>query len=351
MFVTCHSKIKDCMKRIITCIAILITAFAQTQAQHPRVCDYVSLKHALKGLECEVITPSTFKDTLLLEHTIKEIKIKVIEKYGKSIDSLNIINYKNDTVYIYHEYDQKDFIAEIKTNKGAFRIYSHANKDILFEPFEIKTKQEIDKNKDPDPFDVNIYPDLFDWNGLEKLFLNNEMYVGGEEPINCMLTRLIFKDYKLEYINNWNFRPLIISLKNCHELNRKYGFTTDSILPTKTIIHIYDTISKINNDEYIYLMFEDENRLPERFKKGSAAVYLDDKVYPGLETNNINYLYEKPDTRSRKIYDLDKEVLIIYDIVGLWYYVKTTHPEKEKCYGWLKLHKTPTYLLNAEFYK
>ena len=43
---------------------------------------------------------------------IYNYKIKVIEKYGKSIDSLNIINYKNDTVYIYHEYDQKDFIAE-----------------------------------------------------------------------------------------------------------------------------------------------------------------------------------------------------------------------------------------------
>ena len=43
------------MKRIITCIAILITAFAQTQAQHPRVCDYLSLKHALKNKEYEII--------------------------------------------------------------------------------------------------------------------------------------------------------------------------------------------------------------------------------------------------------------------------------------------------------
>ena len=54
------------MKRIITCIAILITAFAQTQAQHPRVCDYVSLKHALKGMECEVMRPASYyynKDT------------------------------------------------------------------------------------------------------------------------------------------------------------------------------------------------------------------------------------------------------------------------------------------------
>ena len=98
-------------------------------------------------------------------------------------------------------------------------------------------------------------------------------------------------------------------------------------------------------------MFEDENRLPERIKKGSGAIYLDYEVYPYLETNNINYLYEEPNIRSRKIYNLEKEVLIIYDIVGLWYYVKTTHPDKKECFGWIKLQKVPAYILNAEFYK
>ena len=71
----------------------------------------------------------------------------------------------------------------------------------------------------------------------------------------------------------------------------------------------------------------------------------------GYEFSDIEHECYATLLKCIKIYDLDKEVLIIYDIVGLWYYVKTTHPEKEKCYGWLKLHKTHTYLLNAEFYK
>ena len=77
------------MKRIITCIAILITAFAQTQAQHPRVCDYVSLKHALKGREFENVGPDIFNfgyGGMEIIHTKEEIRIETINQYGEEID-------------------------------------------------------------------------------------------------------------------------------------------------------------------------------------------------------------------------------------------------------------------------
>ena len=338
------------MKRIITCIAILITAFAQTQAQHPRVCDYVSLKHALKGMECEVMRPASYyynKDTVLIEHTKEEIRIGVINKYGKAIDSLNIINYKSDTVYIYGESGfYEDYFDEIKTSKGTFRIRTQANPELFFEPLEMPafTKRELH-----DTIPASIYPDIFEWEGLERLIKDGD--TGHTAEVWCSLTRLILDEYKLTHVDRWESRIFISSLKREIALAKKYGRKIN--IPSEyEVIHVYDTISKKNNDEYICLMFEDENRLPERIKKGSGGIYLDDNVYPYLEANNINYLYEEPNTRSRKIYNLENEVLIIYDIIGFWYYVRTTHPDKKECYGWIKLQKEPAYILDySDYYK
>ena len=189
------------MKRIITCIAILITAFAQLHAQHPRVCDYVSLKHALKGLECEVMRPASYyynKDTVLIEHTKEEIRIGVINKYGKAIDSLNIINYKNDTVYIYSEYDIRGkHITEIKTHKGAFRIRTQTNPELFFEPLEMP---DIDKQELNDAIPESIYPDIFEWDGLEKLIKDSSTKHTAD--VWCTLTRLILNEYKLMHRNS-----------------------------------------------------------------------------------------------------------------------------------------------------
>ena len=69
------------MKRIITCIAILITALAQLHAQHPRVCDYVSLKYALKDREFEVMTLLGHTDDIVkIVHTKEEIRIQSLKR-------------------------------------------------------------------------------------------------------------------------------------------------------------------------------------------------------------------------------------------------------------------------------
>lgn len=100
--------------------SVLLTAFISINAQHPRVCDYVSLKHALKGREIDFMTPGPYTEGVVqtVEHSKEEIRIGVINEYGKEIDSLNIINYKNDTVYIYTEDSLvEELFAEIKTTR------------------------------------------------------------------------------------------------------------------------------------------------------------------------------------------------------------------------------------------
>ena len=160
------------MKRIIVFFSMLLTAFISINAQHPRVCDYVSLKHALKGREIDFMTPAPYTEEFVqtVKHSKKEIRIGVINEYGKEIDSLNIINYKNDTVYIYTEnrFFGEELFAEIKTNKGAFRIHSLKDSTLFFKPIEINVHVDEDTYFDP-TFAPGIYPEIFEWNGLEKL--------------------------------------------------------------------------------------------------------------------------------------------------------------------------------------
>ena len=331
------------MKRIITCIAILITAFAQTQAQHTRVCDYVSLKHALKGMECEVMRPASYyynKDTVLIEHTKEEIRIGVINKYGKAIDSLNIINYKSDTVYIYGESGfYEDYFDEIKTSKGAFRISSQENPELFFEPLEMPvfTEQELCDTK------TSIYPDIFEWDGLERLIKDRSTEHTAD--VWCGLTRLILNEYKLIHVDCWASRIFISSLKRDIALDKKYGRKINR--PSEyVVLHVYNNINKKNDDDYIAIMYEDENIPPQWIKKGSWAIEIGD-----YDEKKKYVLYEEPNTRSRKVYKFKEDVLIIYDIVGHWYYVKATNTNRNDCYGWIKLKKVPASFLNADVYK
>ena len=230
------------MKRIITCIAILITAFAQTQAQHPRVCDYISLKRALKGMECEVITAEfTNKENILeLVHTKEEIRISKIEQFGKDVDSLDIIDYKNDTVYIYRKVCLLGYTEtiELKSSKGAYRVYEDYKK--IFEQFEIDDNDEEEWSNDPN-YCPSIYPDLFEWNGIEKLLKERSMAGGGEEFEE--LYRLILKDCKLIHADKWFFRPLLFPLKWICETHERHGYKKN--IPSEmTLVHVYDTESK-----------------------------------------------------------------------------------------------------------
>ena len=98
------------MNKFFIYIIITFTAFTSVQAQHPRVCDYVSLKHALKGREFEVITARPTDKAIELLHTKEEIRIPTIGEFGKEIDSLDIIDYNGDTVYIYRRSIFEDVI-------------------------------------------------------------------------------------------------------------------------------------------------------------------------------------------------------------------------------------------------
>ena len=334
------------MKRYFFCLVAFLAILFPSMAQHPRVCDYVSLKYALKDREFEVMTLCGHtNDSVKIVHTKEEIRIQSLNLFGKEIDSLNLIDYKDDTIYIYND---KISLTCIKSRKGEYRLSVDDRTGRLHVVEPSVLERECSEEKKVDLFDTS--PDIdqyiYDWNGMEAMFKD----VVRKDICDESLKRLIFKDYNLVYVDEWRFGLSVSSLK------KEIALQKMADRPVKwpsefALFHVYDTISKKNNDEYICLMFEDENRLPERIKKGSGAIYLDDNVYPYLESNNINYLYEEPNTRSRKIYNLEDEVLIIYDIIGFWYYVRTTHPDKKECYGWIKLQKEPAYILNAEFYK
>ena len=232
------------MKRFITCIAILLSVFVQIHAQRSTVCDHVSLRHALKGMKCKVITAgfTNKADCIELVHTREKIRIPQIEKLGKDIDSLDIIDYKNDTVYIYRKVCLLGFTEtiELKSNKGAYRVYEGYEK--TFEQLEIEANNEEEWNNDPN-YCPSIYPDLFEWNGIEKLLKERGMAVGGEEFEE--LYRIIFKDYKLVHVDKWFFRPLGFQLKRIREMCERAGYKT-RVPSEMTLVHVYDTKCKRN---------------------------------------------------------------------------------------------------------
>lgn len=238
------------MKKILLLIVLLTSSLSAIIAQHPRVCDYVSLKHALKGLECEVIIATVdYNNSAKLLHTKKEIGIPTIEQFGKEIDSLDIIDYNSDTVYIYRKLIQgwnEDVSREIKSKKGAYRIYKN-EKNISFEHFEIEDKGEGEYNCNPN-YSPSIYPDLFEWEGMEKLLKERSMTLLDEDVEE--VTRLIFDRYKLVHVDKWLFSPLFIPQKRIRDIHERAGIKTDTPLEI-SLVHVYDTVSKKDNDEYI----------------------------------------------------------------------------------------------------
>lgn len=336
------------MKRTIVFFSMLLTAFISINAQHPRVCDYVSLKHALKGREIDFMTPGPYTEGVVqtVKHSKKEIRIGVINEYGKEIDSLNIINYKNDTVYIYTEDSLvEELFAEIKTNKGAFRIHSLKDSTLFFKPIEINVHVDEDTYFDP-TFSPGIYPEIFEWNGLEKLIKDKAVEHTAEKW--CSLTRLILNEYRLTHIDRWVSRIFIGSLKRDAEICKKNGWEIK--FPAEyEIVHIYDTISKKDNDDYLCIMYEDENIPPTRFKKGTSSFNLAEFCdFENFSSKNkvVGYLYKEPNECSEIIVKVDHYYrrMAIYDIIGLWYYVKYSDSDGKQYQGWTKL-KTPPFIL------
>ena len=75
------------MNKFFIYIIITFTAFTSVQAQHPRVCDYVSLKHALKGREIDFMSPGPYTEGFVqtVKHSKEEIRIGVALPIWKRI--------------------------------------------------------------------------------------------------------------------------------------------------------------------------------------------------------------------------------------------------------------------------
>ena len=65
------------MNKFFIYIVITFTAFTSVQAQYPRVCDYVSLKHALKGREIDFMSPGPYTEGFVqtVKHSQEEIML------------------------------------------------------------------------------------------------------------------------------------------------------------------------------------------------------------------------------------------------------------------------------------
>ena len=302
-------------------------------AQHPRVCDYVSLKHALKGKEYNVNTLVPDDGGLLeIKHEKEELRIEAISKFGKEIDSLNLINYKNDTVFILllKHFATTEKIT-LKSLKGTYNIYDRSSKKFILEKLNLENYiTVIGENYDPSAY-PNVFPMIFAWNGIEGL-LKDISFLDSED--NYILTRLIFKDYKMIHIDRWHFGIPFSSHKVFYEIRKKYGLRTDNTILENKIVHTYDTISKKDNDKYFGIMQEDENELIVWRKKGTSGFHT-------YETDNLDkILYKEPDKNSEQLLKFEEyDDLIIYDAIGFWYYVWVKDDKGREHWGWIKTTK------------
>lgn len=320
----------------VTLSAMLMPAMAQ----HPRVCDYVSLKHALKGKEYNVNTlVPDYGGLLEIKHEKEELRIEAISKFGKEIDSLNLINYKNDTVFILLtrdlttnliEYLGKTSAIGLKSSKGTYTIYNRNSKKFILEKLNLENYiTVIGENYDPSAY-PNVFPMIFAWNGIEGLLKD----IGFSYILEYNLTRLIFKDYKMIHIDRWHFGIPCISHKLHYEVRKKYGLRTENTILENKIVHTYDTISKKDNDKYFGIMQEDENELIVWRKKGTSGFHT-------YETDNLDkILYKEPDKNSEQLLKFEEyDDLIIYDAIGFWYYVWVKDDKGREHWGWIKTTK------------
>ena len=74
-------------------------------------------------------------------------------------------------------------------------------------------------------------------------------------------------------------------------------------------------------------------------------------IATGLSSIEEFFIYKEPDTESPKVYKFKEGILIIYDIIGNWYYVKTTDQKGKEHYGWIKIEENTADFMNAELLK
>ena len=135
--------------------------------------------------------------------------LPISKKEGKAIDQMKIIDYSNDTLYIFQEsLEKEDFRSRyyIKSNTGLFELYSSANGEFRgIEKIHCIESQKARK----------YYDSVFEWGDLLTFLRKNW---STKNMAYAELTRIIIKDYKIKYIDKWYFEnidmPIITKLPN-----------------------------------------------------------------------------------------------------------------------------------------
>lgn len=115
------------MKRIILILTSFLSTLVTLSAQEPRVCDYVSLKHALKGKECEVVKTASYyynEDTVLVEHTKEEIGTEVLNGHGKAISAGCFLIDRNRWDEFMGYFNRKSRVAVVASRNGITRPWN-----------------------------------------------------------------------------------------------------------------------------------------------------------------------------------------------------------------------------------
>ena len=132
----------------------------------------------------------------------------LIRQIEHLIDDIQLINYKEDTLYVLSEYylPNASVSMTIKTQKGAFDIVYSIDGEYSIRPIE---DSYIDIPKSMIESDYLLYKSIFTWDIdlLIKLIKSSGGLLGGEYSMSA--TRIILKDYQVFKKEIINFEPAL----------------------------------------------------------------------------------------------------------------------------------------------
>ena len=138
--------------------------------------------------------------------TSKDIKSEY-SLMGKIIDSLGLIDYKTDTIYILSTYYFNSLVSEIfKTSKDTFNIIKNIQGEYSIQALE---DYYINISEDEKNSDFVLYETIFSWNIdlLIRLIKSSGEPLGSEYFMSA--TRIILKDNQVLKKDIINFEPTL----------------------------------------------------------------------------------------------------------------------------------------------
>lgn len=146
-------------------------------------------------------------DKTILNYTYNAILntfLPISKKEGKAIDQMKIIDYSNDTLYIFEEsLEMEDFRSRlyVKSKTGLLEIINSIG--------EVFRKIEKIHNLEQRVLDRKYYDCVFEWGDLLTFLRKNW---STKNRAYAELTRIIIKDYKIKHIDKWNFEDIDIPI-------------------------------------------------------------------------------------------------------------------------------------------